>query len=83
MHIYMNIVPISFTMLQAGSLRVRDPMRSMKLINLPILPAALGPGVYSASTKNEYQKQKEMFLGSRARPVRKADNLTANCGPIV
>jgi hypothetical protein len=23
-----------------------------------ILPAALGPGVYSASNRNEYQKQK-------------------------
>jgi hypothetical protein len=44
-----------------------------------ISPAALGPGVYSASNRNEYQKQKIMFLGSRARPVRKADNLTADC----
>jgi hypothetical protein len=24
----------------------------------PILPVALGPGVYSASNRNEYQKQK-------------------------
>jgi hypothetical protein len=28
------------------------------LIYLSILPAALGPGVYSASNRNEYQKQK-------------------------
>jgi hypothetical protein len=28
-----------------------------------ILPAGLGPGVYSASNRNEYQKQKKMFLG--------------------
>jgi hypothetical protein len=28
--------------------------------NLPILPAALGPGVYSASNRNEYQKQKNV-----------------------
>jgi hypothetical protein len=47
-----------------------------------ILPAALGPGVYSASNRNEYEKQK-MFLGSRARPVRKVDNLTAICESIV
>jgi hypothetical protein len=48
-----------------------------------IPPAALGPKVYSASNRIEYQKQKIMFLGSRARPVRKADNLTAICEPIV
>jgi hypothetical protein len=38
-----------------------------------LFPAALG----SASNRNEYQKQKIMFLGSRERPVSKADNLTA------
>jgi hypothetical protein len=50
-----------------------------------IRPAALGPGVYSDSNRNEYQKKKkeEMFVGGRARPVRKADNLTAICEPIV
>jgi hypothetical protein len=48
-----------------------------------ILPAALGSGVYSASNRNEYQKQKIMFLGSRALSVRKADNLTAVCEKIV
>jgi hypothetical protein len=31
-----------------------------------ILPVALGPGVYSASKRNEYQKHKIMFLGSKA-----------------
>jgi hypothetical protein len=41
-----------------------------------ILPAALVPGVDSASNKNEYQT---MFLGSRAHPARRADNLTAIC----
>jgi hypothetical protein len=31
-----------------------------------ILLAALGPGVYSASTRNKYQKQKKIiFLGSK------------------
>jgi hypothetical protein len=48
-----------------------------------ILPAALGPGVHSASNRNEYQKIKIKFLGNRARPVRKADNLTAICEPTV
>jgi hypothetical protein len=28
-----------------------------------ILPAALGPGVYSASNRNEYQKQKNDVSG--------------------
>jgi hypothetical protein len=60
-------------MLQAGRSQVRDPMKSLNffLIYL-ILPAVLGPGVYSASNRNEYQRQKKMFLGSRAWPVRKA-----------
>jgi hypothetical protein len=49
-----------------------------------ILPAALGPGIYSASNRNEYQKQKNiLFLESRARPVRRADNLTVVREPIV
>jgi hypothetical protein len=50
-----------------------------------ILPAALGPGVYSAFNRNEYQKHKNiiMFLRSKVRRVRRADNLTAICEPIV
>jgi hypothetical protein len=40
-----------------------------------ILPAALGPGVYSASNRNGYKKI--MFLGSREQPMRRADNLSA------
>ena len=39
-----------------------------------MLPAALcGPGVDSASNRNEYQ---EYFLGGKGRPLRRADNLT-------
>jgi hypothetical protein len=50
-----------------------------------ILPAALGPGVYSASNRNEYEKHKKiiMFLGSKVRRVRMADNFTTICEPIV
>jgi hypothetical protein len=33
----------------------------------------LGPEFYSASNRNEYQKKKKMFLGSRAWQARKAD----------
>jgi hypothetical protein len=46
------------------------------------LPAALGLGVYSATNRNEYQKQGEK-KGGRARPACKADNLTAICEPII
>jgi hypothetical protein len=37
-----------------------------------IFPAALGPAICSASNRNEYHKQKNMFLSSRTRPARKA-----------
>jgi hypothetical protein len=63
-------------MLQAGRLQVQDPMRLMIFF---FNSAALGPGVYSASNRNEYQKQNTVFLGSRAWPVCKADNFTAIC----
>jgi hypothetical protein len=45
-----------------------------------ILLAVLGPGVYWASNRNEYQK---VFLEGKARPLRKADNLAAIWEPIV
>jgi hypothetical protein len=48
-----------------------------------MLPATLGPGVYSASKINYYQSRKIMFLGSRERPVCTADNLSSICEPIV
>jgi hypothetical protein len=31
-----------------------------------IFPAALGPGVYSASNRNEYQKQKNNVSGEQS-----------------
>jgi hypothetical protein len=43
--------------------------------------AALDPAVYSASNRYEYRKKK--FLGSRSRPVFRADNLAAACEPVV
>jgi hypothetical protein len=48
-----------------------------------ILPAALGPGIYSACSRYDYHKRTKVFLGSRARPVCEADNLTAVCGPNI
>jgi hypothetical protein len=67
-----------------------NPDTCFALITFPlcidlILPASLGPGVYSASNRNEYRKhlKKKMFLGSKVRPVRGADNLTAIYEPTV
>jgi hypothetical protein len=49
-----------------------------------ILPAALGPGVYSASDRKEYQKHKKiMFVRTKVRQVRMADNRTTICEPTV
>jgi hypothetical protein len=48
-----------------------------------ILPDALGPGVYSVSNRNEYQKQKNNVSGVKVRPVSEADNLIAICEPTV
>jgi hypothetical protein len=45
-------------MLQASRSPVRFPTRSAFFSIFLILPAALGPVVYSASNRNEYQKQK-------------------------
>jgi hypothetical protein len=39
-----------------------------------------GPGVDSASNRNEYQ---ESSWGVKKRPARRADNFTAICEPIV
>jgi hypothetical protein len=42
--------------------RVRYPKRSMFFFSMyPILPEALDPGFYSASNRNEYQKQERFF----------------------
>jgi hypothetical protein len=39
-----------------------------------------GPGVYSASKRNKYQK---MLLGSKEQLAQKADNLTTICEVIL
>jgi hypothetical protein len=39
--------------------------------------------LYDVKRLNEYQKLEKVFLESKARPVRQADNLTAICEPIV
>jgi hypothetical protein len=47
-----------------------------------ILPAALGAGVYSASNRNEYQKEKKIWGAERGQTL-EADIFTAVCEPIV
>jgi hypothetical protein len=67
-------------MLQAGRLRVRSPMRlydfSSYLILLAIL-WALG------STQPLSEMSTRNVSGGKGRPVRKADNLTTICEPII
>jgi hypothetical protein len=55
-------------MLHAGRTRFRVPLRSSNILNHLIFPATLGPGVYSATNRNEYR---EFGLGiKRGRRVR-------------
>jgi hypothetical protein len=48
-----------------------------------ILPTALGPEDYSALTEMRTRSSEIMFLGSKERPVLRADNLVSICEPIV
>jgi hypothetical protein len=48
-------------LIQAGRSRVRDPMKLRNSSLYLILPDPLGPGVYSASKRNTYQKHKNVF----------------------
>jgi hypothetical protein len=48
-----------------------------------ILPASLSPRVYSAPNRNEYRKHKNNSVSGEVRRVRRADNFTAICQPIV
>jgi hypothetical protein len=70
-------------MLQAEKSWVRDPMMSIISSIYLIRPTALGPGVYSAYNRNEYQKQKNNVLVSKVRPVSRADKLATICEPTV
>jgi hypothetical protein len=54
----------------------------LKGIRLPNPSDRIRPWGLRASNRNEYQKQK-MFLGRKVWPVRRTDNLTAICEPIV
>jgi hypothetical protein len=62
-------------MLQAGSSRVRFPMRSLDFSVDLILP-----GVDSVSNRNEYH---ESSMVGKGRPERKADEFIAICESII
>jgi hypothetical protein len=68
-------------MLQAGRTRFRFLMRSLHFFKFTLsFQPHHESGVGSASNRNEYQK---MFLGSKARPASKSDNLTVIIEPVV
>jgi hypothetical protein len=62
---------------------LETPLGELIFSTYLIFPAALGSGVYSATNRNEYPKQKNEFLGSGVRTVRWTDKLTAICEPIM
>jgi hypothetical protein len=67
-------------MLQAGRLRVRFPMRSLDFSNWPN-PSSRNMGLGSIQPLTEMSTRN--LPRGKGWPVRKADNLTANCEPIV
>jgi hypothetical protein len=57
-------VLVKGTMPQARRSRVRYPLRLIFFLSIYLIrPAALGPGVCSATNRNEYQKQKNNVSG--------------------
>jgi hypothetical protein len=65
-------------LLHVGRSQVRDSTRRMNFFfNLPNLSGRTQP-LSEVSTRS----RKLMFLGSRARPMRKVDNLAAICETI-
>jgi hypothetical protein len=71
------------TILQTGKSRVRYPMRCF-FFNYLILSVALGLGFTQHLSEMSARNIKTiMFLGSKVQQVRRADNLTTICEPIV
>jgi hypothetical protein len=73
-------------MLQGGRSRVRVPMRSLNFFfNLPNnsrCTTVLG-FIQPLAEMSTSSRKIIMFLGSKARSISRADNLTAICEPIV
>jgi hypothetical protein len=62
-----NIIIFMFLVLISIKGRVNPPIRwTIFFLIYLILPAALGTGVYSASNRNEYQKQKNNVSGEQS-----------------
>jgi hypothetical protein len=67
-------------LLEAGRSPVGVPMRSLKNLNLPNPSShAMALGLTQPLTEMSTRSRKIKFLGTRARPVRKADNRTVIC----
>jgi hypothetical protein len=49
----------------------------------PLLPLGLQPGKLNTRPQKRTRETDQIFLGSRARPVREADNRTATCAAVV
>jgi hypothetical protein len=73
MHWARDIVVTWRTMLQAGRLRVRFPIKSLDFLIDFSFQQHYGSGVHSASNRNEYQES--------GYPA--VDNITAICKPII
>jgi hypothetical protein len=69
-------------MLQAGGSRVRDSMRWMNFLNVPNPSSSTRPWSLLC-LEHKWVPEAVMFLVNSARPVCKADNLTAVCQPTV
>jgi hypothetical protein len=54
----------------------------IRMVYLNISVQSISSGTYSVSNRNENEKQKQMFVESKARPVSEA-YLPAICEPIV
>jgi hypothetical protein len=66
-------------MLQSKRSRFRFPVRSLDILNLLNASSRTMTVGLTATNRNGYHEEGE----GKARPANKADNLTANCKPIV
>jgi hypothetical protein len=66
-----------------ATLSMHDELNDFFLSIYVILPAAVGPAVYSAFNRSECRDKIKMFTRSRALPAGEADNLTPICQSIV
>jgi hypothetical protein len=73
------------TMLQAGRSRVRVPLRLLNFFFSLYNPSSrtMALGFIQPLTEMSTRNRIIMFLGSKVRRVRRADNLTTICEPSV